>query len=128
METVQDIMTQTMACGRRVPQIGDVYHHFKGIDVVIENIAVHTEDRIALVIYRHGDDVWARPLTMFLSKVDKDKYPDCNQEYRFERKLPWDVTNTVTFRQLIDVLQSCPDYQNYTKQELTNYAIQHYYI
>ena len=33
----------------------------------------------------YGDGgLWLRPLEMFLSKVEKEKYPDCPQEYRFE--------------------------------------------
>lgn len=45
------------------------------------------ECRENLVLYKSLYDnsgVYARPMDMFLSKVDKDKYPDVTQEYRFE--------------------------------------------
>ena len=51
-------------------------------------IAVHTESEEELVIYRdrnHPEKVWARPKSMFVEKVDREKYPDVEQEYRFER-------------------------------------------
>lgn len=39
-----------------------------------------------MVIYKHVDtgEIWARPMAEFCSKVDKTKYPDVEQEYRFE--------------------------------------------
>ncbi len=46
----------------------------------------HTETLEELVIYEELDtqEIWIRPLSMFLSKVDHEKYPEVKQEYRFE--------------------------------------------
>ena len=71
----------------REVQIGRVYRHFKGDYYVAEAVAHDSETGEAVVIYRklYGDGgLWLRPLEMFLSKVEKEKYPDCPQEYRFE--------------------------------------------
>ena len=68
-------------------QIGRVYRHFKGDYNLVEGVANDSETGAPFVIYRklYGDGgLWLRPLEMFLSKVEKEKYPDCPQEYRFE--------------------------------------------
>ena len=63
---------------------GQVYRHFKGDLMTIIEVAKHTETEELMVIYDHNGVIWARPYNMFISKVDKDKYPDIKQEYRFE--------------------------------------------
>lgn len=66
---------------------GTLVRHFKGKFYMIIDIAQHTETGEELVIYKamYGDyKIFARPIDMFLSKVDKDKYPEADQEYRLE--------------------------------------------
>ena len=68
-------------------QIGRVYRHFKGDYYLTEDIANDSETGEPFVVYRklYGDGgLWIRPLEMFLSEVDHEKYPDCEQKYRFE--------------------------------------------
>ena len=65
---------------------GQVYKHFKGTIHKIICIAKHSETGENMVIYTHEDtnEIWARPINMFLSEVDHKKYPDIKQKYRFE--------------------------------------------
>ncbi len=68
-------------------QLKRVYRHFKGDYYLVEDLARDSETGELCVIYRKLYDdgsLWIRPLTMFLSKVDKEKYPNAVQEYRFE--------------------------------------------
>ena len=68
-------------------RIGRVYRHFKGDYYLTEDIANDSETGEPFVVYRklYGDGgLWIRPLEMFLSEVDHEKYPDCEQKYRFE--------------------------------------------
>ena len=68
-------------------KVGDIVRHFKGNLYKIVDFGQHTENDDRLVVYRSVSDpakLWCRPLAMFMSKVDKSKYPDVEQEYRFE--------------------------------------------
>jgi hypothetical protein len=86
---------------------GDIVQHFKRevIDTTsyankqlylykIIDIAEHTETKEKLVIYQalYSDNimgvnfgVYARPYDMFMSEVDRSKYPYIKQKYRFEK-------------------------------------------
>jgi hypothetical protein len=66
--------------------VGARYKHFKGGIYRVQAIATHTETGETLVIYQdmYERTFYARPYDMFASKVDKEKYPDVAQEYRFE--------------------------------------------
>lgn len=72
---------------RQIPKAGEFYRHFKGGLYQILNIAKHTETNEDLVIYQalYGEyGVFAKPLSMFISKLDKNKYQNVDAEYRFE--------------------------------------------
>lgn len=90
-------------------RVGDYVTHFKR-DSYMEGktednseycykiiaIAEHTETKEPLVIYKalytaeelgvKFGDTFARPYSMFMSRVDRFKYPNAKQEYRFEKE------------------------------------------
>ncbi len=68
-------------------KVNRVYRHFKGDYYLVEDIARHSETGEEYVVYRklYGDGgLWVRPLSMFTQEVDRLKYPDAKQRYRFE--------------------------------------------
>ena len=86
--------------------VGDIVQHFKRETVDTDKcdknmylykiiaFAKHTETGETMVIYQalYADDsmgvsfnVYARPYDMFMSEVDREKYPDIHQKYRFEK-------------------------------------------
>ena len=64
-----------------------IYKHFKGDYYLVVDTCTHSETKEKMVVYRmlYGDgSLYVRPYDMFISKVDKEKYPNVSQEYRFQ--------------------------------------------
>ena len=68
-------------------KINGIYKHFKGDLYIVEDIALDSETKEPKVVYRalYGEGtLYVRDLAMFMSEVDRQKYPNVEQKYRFE--------------------------------------------
>lgn len=63
------------------------WQHFKGSIMEVVCLAKNSEDLSEMVIYKHDNELWARPLSSFLSDEDVSKRSDnvTKQKYRFEK-------------------------------------------
>ena len=76
---------------RDIPRPGEFYRHFKNRLYQIIAVASDAETEQQVVVYQalYGDyRVWVRPLENFLSRTDREKYPEASQQWRFERVQP----------------------------------------
>ena len=73
---------------KREVKVSGIYKHFKGKYYKVLAVGKHTETLEEYVVYtRINDDdktIYLRPKEMFMSEVDREKYPDVKQKYRFE--------------------------------------------
>lgn len=102
---------------KHVPQANEIYRHFKGNLYQILTLAQHSETGEMLVIYQamSGDyKTYARPIEIFLDKLDKVKYPQGNQEYRFEL-----ITVGIEKGEVISETQKQPEIIKSEKKEET---------
>lgn len=97
---------------RAVPAAGEFYRHFKGNFYQIIGVAKHSETMEQMVVYQalYGDyGLYTRPLEMFLSPVDREKYPEASQQYRFEQCMPGEMVRNDVSTVQVQVTENAAD-------------------
>ena len=72
----------------RRPRPGEIYRHFKGNLYQVKMLARDSSSSKEVVVYQAmyaPFEYWVRDLEEFTSEVDREKYPDVKQCYRFEK-------------------------------------------
>lgn len=73
---------------RELPKEGEIWNHFKNNLYEIYGVVENTETKEKYICYRalYGTfGKYVRPVSMFMSEVDKEKYPNAEQTFRFEK-------------------------------------------
>ena len=70
-------------------KIGKVYRHFKGNYYFVENVALDSENKERMVVYkaiydRPDSQIWVRPEKMFLEEIPERPDNITGQKHRFE--------------------------------------------
>lgn len=107
----------------REVKVGGYYRHFKDGLYQVTAIGVHSETGEKMVVYQeqYGDEqIWVRPYEMFVSEVDRKKYPDVSQRYRFEEvEQPTEINpmlvrflDAETYRDKLELFQAWAGYED----------------
>ncbi len=70
-----------------IPSPGQIYRHFTGNLYRVVTLAQHSETGESLVVYQalfEDYKIFAKPLSLFMEKLDKEKYPQSASEFCFE--------------------------------------------
>ncbi len=67
--------------------VGSEWQHFKGDVMKVVALVKHSESLEEMVVYEHHGEMWARPISSFLSNEDISQREDnkTGQKYRFEK-------------------------------------------
>ena len=71
-------------------KIGKIYRHFKGNYYFIQDVALDSETKERIVVYRpiydrNDSQIWVRSEEMFLEEIDQTRKDNTTgQKYRFE--------------------------------------------
>ena len=71
-------------------KIKGIYRHFKGNYYFVENVALDSETKERMVVYKplynrdDGRSIWVRPEKMFLSEIPERPDNITGQKHRFE--------------------------------------------
>lgn len=71
----------------QTPKVGEIYRHYRNGLYQILTVARHSQTRDKYVVYQalQGDfRTYVEPLALFTKEISHEKYPDVQQDYRFE--------------------------------------------